>query len=499
MSALTWQDIAEDVQKDPDNYIDERDRRRLISFTTRMFPEYEAAPHHERIANYLHAIERGTLERLIVVMPPRHGKSTLISEHFPAWFLGRNPDKRIIACSHTSALAEFFSRRARNKITDPRWPFSDVTVAADLAGVQKWDIAGHRGGYVSAGVGGAITGMGADCLVIDDPVKSAAEAESQTYRDAAWEWFTATALTRIEPQGSAVIVGTRWHDDDLIGRVLAAPDAALWTVLHLPAIDEGGHALWPAHYPVDDLEARRIAIGNRNFESLYQGRPSAEAGGTLKRHWWRFWHMPGQPLPPVPMKGPGGTPVFCPVVALPPTFDDSLQSWDMTFKQTTDGSFVVGQAWGKTGANRYLIDQYRAQVDFPDAVLAVKAMTAKWPWILAKLVENKANGPAVVSTLRNNVAGLIEVEPEGGKEARANAASPVVESGNVYLPHPHLAPWVDGFIDECASFPFAKNDDQVDAFSQATIRFNSDEGQAATSYSYLGDDEPSDDLYRRRY
>ena len=219
------------------------------------------------------------------------------------------------------------------------------------------------------------------------------------------------------------------------------------------------------------------------FESQFQGRPSPAEGGILKRWWWKYWHRPGEPLPPVAVAGPGGTRVDCPVVPLPPTFDEGLMSWDMTFRETASGSYVVGQVWGRTAANRYLLDQYRARVDFPDTCLAVEAMAAKHPSITVKLVESAANGPAVVAALRHRVPGLVEVEPQGGKESRALAATAVVEGGNVYLPHPMLAPWVDAFVEECAAFPAGASDDQVDAYLQAMARFQ--QGVVAFGYSYL--------------
>lgn len=436
----------------------------LLDFTRLLFVGYEPAAHHETIAEHLEAIERGDLDRLIVVMPPRHGKSTLVSEHFPPWYLGRNPDKRIIACSHTTTLSNTFSRRARNKMTDPRWPFAGVTTAGDLRNVQRWDIAGRRGGYISAGVGSAISGMGADCLVLDDPVKSAAEADSQVVRDATWEWFTADALTRIEPRGACIVVGTRWHEDDLIGRLLSGSDAARWTVLSMPALSaDERDALWPERFPVSALEAIRAQIGSRHFAALYQGRPSPAEGGTFKRHWWRFYRSHDRP-------------------ALE-AFDKIVQSWDMTFKETRAGSFVVGQVWGKIVADCYLLGQFRERVDFPGSLAAMRAMHEAWPLTREKLVEDKANGPAVVATLKGEIPGLIEVSPQGGKEARANAVTWLVEAGNVYIPDPMEVPWVEGFVEEAAAFPFAANDDQVDAMTQALVRL----AGPASSWSDLDD------------
>jgi len=238
MAALAWRDIAAEVARDPDAFIDERDRRRLLAFTRRMFPKYREAPHHALIAEYLEAVARDDLDRLVAILPPRFGKSTLCSEHFPAWLIGNRPDSRVIGCSHTAQLAYHFSHRVRGLVENPLWPFPDVRIAKDEGAKSVWGIDGRRGGYVAAGVGGAITGFGANVLLVDDAVKSAAEADSETLRDNAWEWFTGTALTRLEPHGSVVVVGTRWHEADLIGRVLNGTDSARWTVLHVPALSD---------------------------------------------------------------------------------------------------------------------------------------------------------------------------------------------------------------------------------------------------------------------
>ena len=474
MSALSWQDLATWVARDPAAFLDERDRRRLGAFTRRLFPSYEDAAHIAELTAALEHAARTPGSRLIVTMPPRHSKSLNVSEHLPAWYLGNHPNNRIIAASHTAALAYTFSRRVRNKFAEPAWPFPWIRIAGDKASVQAWDIADHRGGYVAVGVGGSPTGMGADLLVVDDPIRSAADADSATVRESLWEWYTATLRTRLEPGGSIVVTATRWHEGDLTGRLLAAQETGgeAWIHLHMPAIADDGTALWPDRWPLDALERIRVAIGSRAFEAQFQGRPSPAEGGAFKRHWWRYWHRPGEP----PLSGPAAVP-------LPPSFDEALHSWDMTFRETTDGSFVVGQVWGRTGANRYLLDQFRARADFPATCLAVRAMAAKWPGITVKLVESAANGPAVVAALRHEVAGLVEVPAHGSKVARALAATAVAEAGNVYLPHPSLSSITDGFVEELASFPTGAADDQVDAYAQAMARFG--QGQGTWGGTYL--------------
>lgn len=464
-------------------------RDSLLSFTRRMFPEYRAADHHRRIADRLEAVERGDVDRLVVTMPPRHGKSTLVSEHFPAWYLGRNPDKRVIGCAHTANLAYRFSRQARSKLRHPAWPFPDVRPASDLSAVQSWDIANHRGGYIAAGVGGPITGFGANTLLVDDPVKSAEEADSETFRERAWEWWTGTAATRFEPGGAAVVVGTRWHESDLIGRLL---QSGRWEVLHLPALSEDGTALWSERYDETALAKIKAEVGERNFAAQYQGKPSPPSGGIFKRHWWRFWHVSGVPLPPVPVRGEDGGVVLCPCEPLPVFWDDHAQSWDMAFKGGEDNSFVVGQVWSRVRGSAYLRTQVREHLDFPQSLAAVRALSAAWPFVATKLVEDKANGPAVIATLAREIPGIVPVGVTGSKEARANAAAPAAEAGNLYLPHPAIAPWVNGLIEEAAGFPHGTTD-QVDALSQAVNRLLFAGSRGVVQGSYLPNGQTEDD------
>ena len=427
-------------------------RSSLRSFCARLFPGYQTSRHILDLVAALEWATRTPGARLIVTMPPRHSKSINVSEHLPAWYLGNWPDKRVIGASHTARLANTFSRRVRNKFADPRWPFPDVAIAGDKAAVEAWDVADRLGGYFAVGVGGTPTGTGGDLIVIDDPIRSAADADSATVRDALWEWYQGTLRTRLEPGGSIVLTATRWHEEDLTGKLLAEQShgGESWRHVHMPAIAGDGTALWPERWPLEALMQIKAAVGSRVFEAQFQGRPSPAEGGTFKRDWWRYYR------------------------ALPSDLAAHTQSWDMSFRETTAGSYVVGQVWARgqngRGADRYLLDQVRFRGDFPTTVQAVRALSAKWPQAHAKLVEDKANGPAIVAVLKHEVPGLIEVSPQGGKEARAAAVAPQVEAGNVYLPDPSIAPWIADFVEEAAAFPTGAHDDQVDAMSQALRR-----------------------------
>lgn len=464
----------------------------LISFIKLYNPNYKPAWFHFLIAEKLKQVSDGEIDRLMIVMPPRHGKSTLISRFFPAWHLGRHPDDHIMATSYSGRLAHRFGRFTRNLIADDRYPFPGVHLAQDSRSADLYDIEGREGGYLAAGLDGTLTGEGADILLIDDPTKSAKEADSETMREGAIEWYTETAYPRLQARGRIVVVGTRWRDDDLLGYIMnhEENDSDEFEVVKFPAIDEDGKALWAEMYPIEELAKRRKNMTRRMWAAQYQADPTPDEGSIVKRWWWKYWHHPGQPLPPVKVKGPGGTPIYVYPEPLPTFFDRSLQSWDMNFQETTDGSFVCGQVWHSRGSRRYLMpDQYHMRVEFTDAVLAVKVMTARNPKVIRKLIERKANGPAVISQLRGKIGGIVAVEPEGSKESRVYAVSDLVEGGDVYLPHPSLASWVDakdGFLDEWAQFPNAKNDDQVDAGTQALLDFEQKGHTATRATSYAG-------------
>ena len=401
-------------------------------------------------------VATGRIKRLMVSMPPRHGKSELVSRYFPAWYLGTHPDKRIILASYEADFAATWGRKARDLLEEHGQALWGVTVSKASSAASRWDIEGRDGGMATAGVRGPITGKGANVALIDDPVKNDQEAMSQTYRDAAWDWYRATFSTRLQDDGAIILVMTRWDEDDLAGRLrkAASEGGDQWEILNLPALaEEGdvlgraiGEPLCPELFGKAMLEATQIRIGPYWWNALYQQRPAPIEGGMLKRGWWKFYRE------------------------RPWQFDEILQSWDMTFKDSAGTDYVVGQVWGRRLADRYLLDQVRARMDFPATVTAVKTLTAKWPEAATILIEDKANGPAVISTLKHQIAGIIAVEPQGSKVARVSAVSPQIEAGNVYLPDPSLAPWIHDFIEECAAFPSGAYDDQVDAMSQALLR-----------------------------
>lgn len=420
---------------------------------------YQHARHTKLIANKLKEVEEGKNKRLMIFLPPRHSKSMTVSETFPSYFIGKNLNRRVILVSYGDSLARKFGRANRNKLEEYGEEIFDVRLSKDNSNVTNWGIEGYRGGMISAGIGGGITGEGADLLIIDDPIKNRSEADSSVYREKVWDEWQNTLYTRLQPDGAVIIILTRWHEDDLAGRLLNAEYGEVedWDIVRLPAIAEEndllgreiGESLWP-EYGFDRkwAEDTRIAVGSRVWASLYQQRPAPAEGNIVKREWWQYYNE------------------------LPENLDEVIQSWDLSFKETEDGSYVVGQVWGRKGANKYLIDQIRARMDFTKTLKAIRNLTRKYPIARLKLIEEKANGAAIISTLRQEISGIVPVNPKGSKEARASAVSPDIEAGNVYLPSPNIAAWINDFIEEWAAFPHGGNDDQVDATSQALDRLS---------------------------
>jgi hypothetical protein len=267
-----------------------RSRRGLIDFTEYTFPQYRAAEHHKLIAEKLEAIERGEIQRLMIFMPPRHGKSELATKRFPAWFLGRNPDKQIIQASYNSDLAKDFGRQVRNIFNERRFQnvFNGVELAPDSKAADRWNTS-KGGAYVAAGVGTAVTGRGADILIIDDPLKDREEAESESRRDLVWNWYTSTAYTRLQGMRAEILVQTRWHEDDLAGRLLEAEakGGKKWEKLILPAEMSDGGALWPERFPIEVLREIKQTIGIRDWSSLYQQNPTPDDGTFFLKGWFQ--------------------------------------------------------------------------------------------------------------------------------------------------------------------------------------------------------------------
>ena len=432
-------------------------------------------PRHLRLINEkLVQVADGKITRLIIEGPPRHGKSWLVSKFFPPWLIGTHPDQRIIFTTYEAEFAAKWGLASKSLLEEHGRKVFGVQLNPDSAAAARWDLQGHEGGMVSVGTGGPITGKGANVFVIEDPIKNAEQANSPAQRESLWTWFQSVAFTRLEPGAAIIVTMARWHEDDLTGRLLASGEP--WEVVRLPAIAEDddqlgrlpGEALWPERYSVEDLEAIKRTVGSYVWAALYQQSPVPVGGNIVQRSWFRYWQPKDRAYPALRVRLADGTAADYHAVTLNSfDFDEMIQSWDLSFKESSTSDFVVGQVWGIRGADRYLLDQTRAKMDLPKTIEALRRMSTKWPAAQRKLIEEKANGSALIATLRHEIAGLVAVNPTEDKVSRVHAITPQLESGNIYIPHPHGEPWVQQLIEEWVSFPSAKNDDTVDAGTQA--------------------------------
>jgi predicted phage terminase large subunit-like protein len=434
-------------------------------------PRVVRTPALELLDQNLIDCAEGRCRRLIWTMPPQEGKSQRVSRTFPAWLLTRDPDRRIAIASYELGTARRWGRAIRNDIQANPDKFG-IRIRRDTSSAQEWQIQDHAGGVYSVGVQGALTGRPVDVLIIDDPIKDRAQAESLVYRERVWDFWTDTARTRLAPDAVVIVVLTRWHEDDLAGRLLAQDVRGEWRHINIPAQADhdpnkgqsdplgrqpGEYLLSARGRTPQDWEDTRHDVGSRTWTSLYQGRPSPTAGDVWKRPWWRRYSVP------LWSQHPDQPDAYRVEEA-----DQIVMSWDMTFKDTKSSDYVVGQVWARKGANVYLLDQIRRRLSFTDTLAAFEAMVKRWPQATGKLVEDKANGTAVISTLKSKIPGIIAVTPTESKYARANAVAPVIEAGNVFLPESEVALFdPDELIDEAAAFPNAAHDDMVDATSQA--------------------------------
>lgn len=410
--------------------------------------------------------ETGTHPQLIFTMPPQEGKSQRVSRNFPVWLLIRNPELRIAVVSYSDRLARRWGRAVKNDINGN--PNLGLKVRRDTSAANEWQLEGHEGGMVTVGIGGGLTGRPVDVLIIDDPFEDMQQAESETFRERAKEWWRTTGSTRLSEGAIVVLIQTRWHQDDLAGWFLA-DNPGDWRHINIPALadhkPEEGETDVLGRAPGDWMVSARGRTvkgwlkrardaGARGFAAMYQGRPSPAEGGILKRAWWVFY-----PQPRAVQRSDGTWHAI--------GVDEVILSVDCAFEDSKTSDWVVIQVWARRGTRAWLLHQIRDRLDMPATADALAQVAAAWPQARRKIVEKKANGHAVIQVLRGRVGGLIAENPTESKEARANAVSPFIQAGDVELPDPRIAPWIAGFVEECAAFPNGAHDDQVDTATQA--------------------------------
>jgi predicted phage terminase large subunit-like protein len=432
---------------------------RLIAYAAFQWPDYRDAPHHRLIARHLEAVERGEIKRLMITMPPRHGKSMLASEFFPAWYLGRNPDHYVITATYAQELADDFGRKVKNQIEDAafRTIFPGVGLSGDSKAAKRFHVEGTQGGiehvttqrgaFYAVGIGGPLTGRGAHLLLIDDPVKNREEAESEVIRRKTRDWYTSTAYTRLMPGGRIVVIQTRWHEDDLSGWLQAEHGHEDWTILDLPAINDNGEPLWPEQYPLEELERIKRALPPRDWSALYQQQPSPETGDYFKREW------------------------IHPVDHVPPRESMSIYGAS-DYAVTSDGGdytchVVIGIA---SDGRMYLLDLWRERASSDVWVDSFCALVRKWKpigWAEETGQIKSGVGPFLIKRMleTGSYTAREQFPTRGDKAVRAQSMRGRMAMAGLHVPRD--APWLTDFITELMHFPVGVHDDQVDALGLA--------------------------------
>jgi len=423
-------------------------------FLRLMMPNIVISKHHKLIIQKLEQIERGELKRLIITLPPRCGKTLLCSEYFPAWFLGKNPDKYIIASTYSQERASDNGRKVRNIFNEEiyQYIFDKIRLAKDSHAQHKFSIANHNGVYFAVGAGAALTGRGSHVFLCDDVIKNKEEAYSEIMSRKLKEWFTTVAYTRLMKNGAIVLIMTRWHENDLAGWILREHKHDNWEVVNLPAIAEEndilgrkeGEALWPEFFDIKALENIKqtlYQVSKYDWSALYQQRPMPCEGGIFKINALQYYDT-------MPKEG------------------FTVQSWDTAYKLSDTSSYTVCQTWRVSNNGYYLLNQLRQRLEYPELRASVKTQYQEYnPNVV--LVEDKASGQSVVQELRRDTRiPIIPIKPGAkDKEVRAQLIAPLIDAGKVYLPK--TAKYLDVFLQEISNFPASAHDDQVDAMSQA--------------------------------
>jgi len=456
----------------------ENAQKDFMSFVHEMWPGFINGAHHKVMAKKFEDIANGKLKRLIINMPPRHTKSEFGSYMLPAWFLGRDPAKKIIQCSNTAELAVGFGRKVRNLVGSEQYAriFPNVNLRSDSKAAGRWST-NANGEYFAIGVGGTVTGKGADLLIIDDPhseQEAAIAATNPEVYDKVYEWYSSGPRQRLQPGGAIIVIMTRWSKKDLTGRILKSAiekDGDEWETIDFPAILPSGRALWPQFWDIKELEVLKEELPVSKWNAQYQQQPTSEEGALVKREWWKVWDNDN-----------------------PPQCQFVIQSWDTAFTKNERSDYSACTTWGvfylnedEMQPNVILLDAYKARLEFPE--LKEKAFNMYKEWTPdAFIVEAKASGLPLIGELRRMGIPVSEFTPTRGNDkiARLNSITDLFASGKVWAPPRR---WADEVIEEMASFPNSDHDDLVDSSTQALIRFRQG------GFLRLPSDEPDEPQY----
>ena len=458
-------------------------RDSMLGFATHVYPGFKIGPHHRKLSKIFEDVISGKKKRVIINIAPRHGKSEFSSYLFPAYFLGKYPDKKIIMGTHTAGLSEDFGRRVRNLIESEEYQelYPDTRIADDQKAAGKWST-GAGGQYYAAGVGGALAGRGADLFVIDDPhSEQDVKSNSRLAFDTAWSWFQTGPLQRLMPGGAIIVIMTRWSLLDLTGRLIdyqtRNPDAEPWEIVELPAIlnenDENEKSLWPEQWPLEQLKKVKASLDPRYWNAQYMQSPTSENSAIISRKHWRIWESDN-----------------------PPQCEYIIQSWDTAFETKNNSDFSACTTWGiwyneeeNDTPQLILLDAFKERMAFPDLKQAALKHYKEWEPD-AFIVEKKAAGAPLIQELRAMGIPVQEFSPSRGndKHVRLNAVADLFTSGKVWAPDTR---WAREVIEEVAAFPVGEHDDFVDTTSQALLRFR--QGGFIT----LDTDEKDEPIYHR--
>ena len=433
----------------------EKAQNNFLYFTKHIWPEFIEGKHHKIISEKFDKLATGEIKRLIVNMPPRHTKSEFASTLLPAWMIGREPKLKIIQTTHTGELAVRFGRKAKTLIDSPEYQeIFQTRLREDSQAAGRWETA-QGGEYFAAGVGGAITGRGADLLIIDDP-HSEQDAMNMTALERAYEWYTSGPRQRLQPGGKIVCVMTRWNTKDLTGILLknqSEPKSDQWDIVEFPAIMPSGKPVWPEYWKLDELESVKASLSLGKWNAQWMQNPTSEEGAILKREWWKDWDKD-----------------------YIPKLEHVIQSYDTAFmkKETADYSAIT--TWGifreneDSPAQLLLLDAVKDRFEFPELRRVAKEQYDYWQPETV-LVEAKASGLPLTYELRNMGIPVVNYTPSRGndKHTRVNSVAPLFESGNIWAPLSKQ--FAQEVIEECAAFPFGDHDDLVDSNTQAVMRF----------------------------
>ena len=426
----------------------------FLSFVKYVWPEFIEGSHHKIINKKFNDIATGKIKRLIINMPPRHTKSEFASYLLPAWMIGKNPKLKIIQATHTADLAIDFGRKTKNLVDEPHYrELFPTRLQEDSQAAGKWKT--EQGGeYFAAGVGGAITGRGANLLIIDDPHKEQDIRGDGKSFEKAMNWYTAGPRQRLQPGGSIVIVMTRWSTKDVTGQLLKAQGeegSDQWEVVELPALLPDGKPVWPEFWTKEELLKTKASIPVSNWNAQYMQSPTGDEGALIKREWWKDWKH-----------------------KYPPKTDYIIQSYDTAFTKGTKSDYSAITTWGvfetdEDGQNIILLDAFKDRYEFPELRRVAYQQYLDWKPDMV-IIEAKASGLPLTHELRQMDIPVINFTPSRGndKHVRVNSVAPLFESGKIWAPmHEHFAQEV---VEECASFPFGEHDDYVDSTTQAIMR-----------------------------